>query len=99
MKKTDARRLKPDVQQQLRNQAVRLRKAGRKYKEIAEIVGVHRTTICKWFKAYEKEGAMAIRVVLNLFVVYLIFSKYYAKRNKLKQYACLSFVTRQIKSL
>jgi transposase len=62
MKKTDARKLKPDVQQQLRHQAIRLRKSGRTYPEIAEIVGVHLTTVCRWYKAYEKQGAQAIRM-------------------------------------
>jgi transposase len=62
MKKTDARKLKPDIQQQLRNQAIRLRKSGRTYQEIAEIVGVHLTTVCRWYKAYEKQGTRAIRM-------------------------------------
>lgn len=62
MKKTDARKLKPEVQQQLRHQAIRLRKTGRTYEEIAEIVGVHSTTVCRWYKAYEKQGSKAIRM-------------------------------------
>jgi len=61
MKKTDARKLKPEVQEQLRKQAVRLRKSGRKYQEIAEIVGVCLTTVCKWYKAYEVEGVKGVR--------------------------------------
>ena len=40
MEKIDARKLSTDAQQQLRYQAIRLRKQGRKYKEIAEIIGV-----------------------------------------------------------
>ena len=62
MEKIDARKLAPEVQQQLRNQAIRLRKSGRKYKEIAEIVGVHFTTVCEWCKRYEREGAKAIQI-------------------------------------
>jgi len=61
MEKTDTRKLKPEVQQELRNQAIRLRKAGRRYKEIGEIVGVHPTNVCKWWKAYEQGGQKAIR--------------------------------------
>ena len=61
MEKTDTRKLKPDVQQELRNQAIRLRKAGRTYKEIGEIVGVHSTNVCKWWKAYEQGGQKAIK--------------------------------------
>ena len=60
MKKIDARKLPPEVQAQMRRQAVRLRKAGKPYKEIAEIVGVYPTTVCKWYRAYEQEGAKAI---------------------------------------
>lgn len=62
MKKTDARKLKTEAQQQLRDQAVRLRKSGMKYKGIAEIVGVCHTTVCKWCKAYEKDGAKGVRI-------------------------------------
>jgi len=65
MEKTDTRKLKPEVQQELRNQAIRLRKAGRTYKEIGEIVGVHHTNVCKWWKAYEKGGQKAIRQKLR----------------------------------
>jgi transposase len=60
VEKIDTRKLKPEVQQQFRNQVVRLRKAGRSYKEIGEIVGIHPTNACKVFKAYEKGGAKAI---------------------------------------
>lgn len=61
MKKIDTRKLKPEVQQQIRFQAVRLRKAGRKYKEIEEILGVCHTTICAWYKTYEREGKKGIK--------------------------------------
>ena len=61
MEKTDTRKLKPEVQQELRNQAIRLRKTGRTYKEIGQIVGVHPTNVCKWWKAYEQGGQKAIK--------------------------------------
>ena len=61
MEKIDTRKLKPEVQEQIRYQAVRLRKAGRKYKEIEEILGVYRTTICAWYKTYEREGKKGIK--------------------------------------
>jgi transposase len=60
MKKFDARKLNTQAQQLLRNQAIRLRKEGRRYKEIAEITGVHETTICKWYKAYLRDGKKAV---------------------------------------
>lgn len=62
MEKVDARSLKPEVQQQLRNQAIRLRRSRRKYKEIAEMVGVHLGTVCKWCKIYEREGIKGVRI-------------------------------------
>jgi len=62
MEKIDARKLPVDVQQQLRNQVIRLRKAGRKYPEIGEIVGIHKTTACTIYKKYEREGRSAIRI-------------------------------------
>ena len=62
MKKTDTRRLKPEVLQQLRHQAIRLRKKGMTYKAISEVIDVHDTTICGWWKAYEKDGAKGIRL-------------------------------------
>ncbi len=61
MEKADTRKLKPEVQQELRNQAIRLRKSGMAYKEIGAIVGVHPTNVCKWWKAYEQGGQKAIR--------------------------------------
>jgi transposase len=61
METIDTRKLKPDVQEQLRKQVVRLRKSGKTYKEIGEIVGIHFTNACKIYKAYEKDGHGAIK--------------------------------------
>lgn len=61
MENIDTRKLKPEVQEQLRKQVVRLRNSGKSYKEIGEIVGIHPTNACKIFKAYEKGGANAIK--------------------------------------
>ncbi len=62
MEKKDARGLGREAQQQLREQAIRLRLAKRRYDEIAEIVGVHKSTVCAWWKAYELGGAEALRL-------------------------------------
>lgn len=62
MKKTDARTLKPEVLQERRNQAIRLRKKGMTLKEIADIVEVHFTTVSTWCSAYKKGGAKAIQL-------------------------------------
>jgi transposase len=60
MEKQDARKLSTETQQMLRNQVIRLRKAGKAYKEIGEIVGIHYTKACQLYKAYEKGGKKAI---------------------------------------
>ncbi|MBF0422437.1 MAG: helix-turn-helix domain-containing protein, partial [Magnetococcales bacterium] len=62
IEKIDARRLGSEAQQQLRNQAIRLRKKGKPHAEIAEIVGVHPSTVRGWCKIDEREGAAGIRM-------------------------------------
>ncbi len=61
MEKPDTRKLKPEVQQELRKQAIRLCKKGMTQREIAEILGVYPTSVSKWWRAYKKDGAKAIR--------------------------------------
>lgn len=60
MEKTDARKLTPEAQQQLRHQAIRLRKRGFAHHQIAEIIGAHPTRICRWCRAYETGGPKAV---------------------------------------
>ncbi len=62
MEKIDTRKLKPEVLQQIRHQAIRLRKKGLTYKAISEVIDVHYSTICGWWKVYEKEGTKGIRL-------------------------------------
>ncbi|WP_084318716.1 IS630 family transposase [Deferrisoma camini] len=62
MDKVDARSISREAQQTLRRQAIRLRKAGRTFAEIAEIVGVHPSTVRKWWKIYERDGTQGIRL-------------------------------------
>jgi transposase len=62
MEKTDARKLKPEAQQQLRNQAIRLRKRGFTHQQIAETIGAHPTRVCRWCRAYEKSGPKAVAI-------------------------------------
>ena len=61
MQTTDTRKLKPEVQEQLRKQVIRLRNMGKSYKEIGAIIGIHPTNACKIFKAFEKGGHKAIK--------------------------------------
>lgn len=62
MEKIDARTLSTEAQQQLRRQAIRLRQAGRTYDDIAEVVGVHKSTVCGWWKAYQDQGMSGIEI-------------------------------------
>ena len=62
MKQDDARTLTPAAQEQVRKQAIRLRKRGETYKEIGEIVGVNKNTVWKWWKKYQTEGAAGLKV-------------------------------------
>ncbi len=61
MKKQDSRNLSQEVQDQLRKQAVRLRKTGMTYRRIAEIVGVNHNTVSRWWRMYESGGAKALK--------------------------------------
>lgn len=62
MEKIDARTLGKESQQLLRNQVIRLRKAGNTYEKIAEIVGIHKSTACDICKKYERGGNKAIKI-------------------------------------
>ena len=61
MEREDARKLSQETQEQLRKQAIRLRKKGETYERIGEIVGVHEDTVWKWCKKYEEEGIAALK--------------------------------------
>jgi transposase len=65
MEKTDARKLKPEAQHELRNQAIRLRKKKMKYHEIAEILEIYPTTVGRWYRAHKKEGPKAIKLKIR----------------------------------
>jgi len=62
MEKKDARRLKPEVQQQLRNQAARLFKKEWKNKDIAAAFGVSEVTVSRWKKAYKQNGSKGLKI-------------------------------------
>ena len=62
MEKIDPRKLSTDAQQQLRYQVIRLRKQGRKHKEISAITGVSRSTCSTWWARYQKEGKEALKI-------------------------------------
>lgn len=62
MEKIDARKLTTEAQEQLRLQAIRLRKRGERFKSIGEIVGVHPNTVWTWWKKYQTEGAKGLKI-------------------------------------
>jgi len=62
MKKTDARKLSTDAQQQIRYQVIRLRKQGRKHSEISAITGVSRSICSTWWTLYQKGGKKALKI-------------------------------------
>jgi len=61
MLRSDARKLSPSAQEALRRQAIRLREDGMTYAEIGAIVGVHPTTVCQWYKRYQRAGEAGLR--------------------------------------
>jgi transposase len=62
MEKTDARKFGKEVQQELRNQVIRLRKEGRRFKDIAQIVGISINHGSLIWRKFQKGGKAAIRV-------------------------------------
>lgn len=60
MKFKDARNLPKEVQQHNRDQVIRLFKKGQSRKEIAAIVNVHYDVVCRWIRAWKKDGEKAI---------------------------------------
>lgn len=61
MDKTDARTLSPQSQEELRKQAIMLRKQGKTFVEIGEVVGVDRKAVSRWWKTYEQKGAKGLK--------------------------------------
>lgn len=62
MEKIDARTLKQEVQQALREQIIRLRKEGRTNREVAKIVGVSERHSSMTWQRYQREGRQALKV-------------------------------------
>jgi len=62
MEKRDARKLSTEAQQELREMAIRLRESGQTYKLIAQTIQVQASTVCAWYKAYERGGKKALKI-------------------------------------
>lgn len=63
MEKIDARTLKPEVQEQLRKQAIHLRQKGHRIEQIAAILDVNPRTVYRWWQLYRRGGVKSIRVL------------------------------------
>jgi transposase len=63
MEKIDARRLKPEVQEQLRKQAIHLRQKGHRIEQIAAILDVNSRTVYRWWQLYRRGGVKSIRIL------------------------------------
>jgi len=62
MEKIDARTLKPEVQEQLRKQAIHLRQKGQSVEQIAAILDVNSRTVYRWWQLYRRGGVKSIRI-------------------------------------
>lgn len=60
MKQQDGRHLSPEVQEYLRQQAIRLRERGETFGQIATFLGIHRDTVSRWWQQYESQGEAAL---------------------------------------
>jgi len=62
MKLRDARNLTSSELEERRKQAVKLRRKGMTYAEIADVVGVNRNKVSEWYKLWQTGGAKALKV-------------------------------------
>ena len=62
MDRIEVRKSSPEVQQQLRNQFIRLRKKEWKLKDISEAIGVRLSTIINWSQKYNNGGIKALQL-------------------------------------
>ncbi len=60
--KEDTRRLSLETQEQLRKQAIRLKKKGMSYTEVGELIGVRRQTVSEWWKNYQTQGTQGLKL-------------------------------------
>jgi transposase len=61
MVKDDFRKVKDDIRDQSRKQAIRMIKSGMQKKKVAAIIGVHVNTITNWVKKYKSKGSKGLK--------------------------------------
>ena len=62
MEKTDARKIPPSAQYELRKQVVRLKQVGRSGREISEITGLSQVHVSRIWRSFLKGGTSAIKI-------------------------------------
>lgn len=61
MEKEDFRKIKDDIRDPIRKQAIRMIKKGIMKKEVASILGVHVNTITNWVKKFRSQGSKGLK--------------------------------------
>ncbi len=61
MENIDLRTLSAEARKEIRQAAVRMYKKGHRKSDIAESLGLRKTTVGQWINAYEKQGAAALK--------------------------------------
>jgi transposase len=61
MEKEDFRKIKDDIRDPIRKQAIRMIKKGIMKKEVASVLGVHVNTITNWVKKYRNQGSKGLK--------------------------------------
>ena len=62
MRRKDARKNPPLVQEEKRKQAIKLNKIHLSSKKIAKTLGVHYGTVCRWIREYHANGIRGIEM-------------------------------------
>lgn len=60
-RKTDARNLSPEAQEEKRKTAINLRKQGMSFEAIGDAVGASRVAVSGWWKRYESSGIKSLK--------------------------------------
>jgi len=62
VEKIDGRKHPRVVKEQMRKEAIRMRKGGMSRNEVARILGVSPWSVTQWWQAYQREGSKALKV-------------------------------------
>lgn len=62
MEKIDARTITGPALELLRKQTIRLMQTGKTQDEVAELIGIHRLTVGKWWRSYQADSVTGLKV-------------------------------------